>query len=188
MDTFSTIRFKIKVANRFRKFSIKIARTHTEAIEAMLDFFEDNSISPFESLGVNMSTLESNIKRRINGLIAIVKNIEKHQTKPTNEMMQLLFQENPEEKEQENESFEFKPQELISENEELNYYRTTYYKTQEKYHVLIYDVEDLIKKINYIKSNFGTGHFRLDITKEEFGNFSKKIQNVHHHNTTETGR
>jgi len=188
MDTFSTIRFKIKIANRFRKFSKGIARNHTMAMEAMLDFFEDNSISPFESLGANMITLESRIKKRINALITIIKDIEKHQTKPTNAMMQLLFQQNPEDKEQEAEIFEFKPQELITENEELDYYRKKYYDNQTNYNALKYDVETILKNTKYIKSNFGTGHFRLDVTKEEFENFKQNLKNVHHHNSTEIGK
>jgi hypothetical protein len=40
-----------------------------------------------------MQTLESLIKKRINGVIAIMKDIEKNQTKPTVAMMQSLFQE-----------------------------------------------------------------------------------------------
>jgi hypothetical protein len=188
MDTFSTIRFKIKVANRFRKFSIQIARTHTEAIESMLDFFENNSISPYESLGVNMTTLESKIKKRINSLIAIIKDIEKHQTKPTNSMMQLLFQENPEEKFDPlfMEKNEFESENLITENEELEYYRNQYFNTQTNYNDLKYDFEIILKKTRYVKNNFGTGHYRMNITKGEFEKLKQKLENVYHNNTTET--
>jgi len=175
MDTFFTIRFKIKTANRFRKFSNQIARTHTEAMEAILDFFENNSISPNEKLGANMTTLESKIKKRINALIAIIKDIEKHQTKPTNAMLQLLFKENPEEKEQEEENFEFEQQELITENEKLEYYRKNYFNTQTNYNDLKYEIETILKNTKYIKSNFGTGYYRMNITKDEFENLKQKL-------------
>jgi len=59
----------------------------------MLEFFEDNGISPAESMGPKMQTLESLIKKRINGVIAILKDMEKGQTKPTVAMMQSLFEE-----------------------------------------------------------------------------------------------
>ena len=59
----------------------------------MIEFFESNGISPKESIGPQMQTLESLIKKRINGVIAIMKDIEKNQTKPTVAMMQSLFQE-----------------------------------------------------------------------------------------------
>ena len=59
----------------------------------MIEFFESNGISPKESIGPQMQTLESLIKKRINGVIAIMKDIEKNQTKPTVAMMQSLFKE-----------------------------------------------------------------------------------------------
>lgn len=59
----------------------------------MVEFFESNGISPKESIGPQMQTLESLIKKRINGVIAIMKDIEKNQTKPTLTMIQSLFQE-----------------------------------------------------------------------------------------------
>ena len=60
--------------------------------------FEENGVSPNESLGPQMITLESLIKKRINGVIAIVKDIEKNQTKPTVAMLHALFQETTAEK------------------------------------------------------------------------------------------
>lgn len=59
----------------------------------MIEFFEDNGISPTESMGPKMQTLEALIKKRINGVIAILKDIEKGQTKPTVAMLQSLFRE-----------------------------------------------------------------------------------------------
>ena len=59
----------------------------------MIEFFEDNGISPSESMGPHMQTLERLIKKRINGVIAILKDIEKSQTKPTVAMMESLFKE-----------------------------------------------------------------------------------------------
>lgn len=59
----------------------------------MIEFFEDNRISPTESMGPHMQTLEKLIKKRINGVIAILKDIEKSQTKPTVAMMESLFKE-----------------------------------------------------------------------------------------------
>ena len=59
----------------------------------MVEFFVDNGISPEETMGPHMQTLENLIKKRINGVIAILKDIEKNQTKPTVAMIQSLFEE-----------------------------------------------------------------------------------------------
>ncbi len=50
MDTFITIRFKRKTAKRFQEFSKKQFKTHSNAMECMLDFFLYNEISPKERL------------------------------------------------------------------------------------------------------------------------------------------
>ncbi|HSP82124.1 MAG TPA: BfmA/BtgA family mobilization protein [Gillisia sp.] len=92
MDSYSRIKLNIKTANRFRKFSEQIAGSHSEALTLMMDFFDQNKISPSESLGPNMKTLENNLKGRINALIAIIKDIEKNQTKPTVAMLAALLE------------------------------------------------------------------------------------------------
>lgn len=65
------------MAKKFRKFSKKIAATHSETLDVMIGFFERNSISPYEDIGENMVRLEKNLQKRMNAVIAIIKNIEK---------------------------------------------------------------------------------------------------------------
>lgn len=170
MDTFSTIRFKIKIANRFRKFSIQIAGTHTEAMESILNFFEWNDLSPNDNLGVK----NERTNKRINALIAIVKNIEKHQTKPTNAMLKALFEE-VSNSENEEEEYDFETPITISESEELTYYRNAYHSNQENFNLLLGDIEYIIKKTNYIKNSFGTAYFRLDISNQELEQIKQHI-------------
>jgi len=93
MDSYSRIKINVKTANRFRKFSGQIAGSHSETLTIMMDFFDQNKISPSESLGPNMKSLENNLKSRINAVIAIIRDIEKNQTKPTVAMLLSLFEE-----------------------------------------------------------------------------------------------
>jgi len=92
MDSFITIRFKRKTAKRFQEFSKKHFKTHTETMEAILDFFFYNEISPTEKLGPTGRTIEAKLLKRINAVIAIMRDVEKTQTKPTVAMMESLFQ------------------------------------------------------------------------------------------------
>ena len=92
-EPFTTISFKCSTAKKFRTFSKKMGASNTVTLQLMIEFFEGNGISPKESIGPQMKTLESLIKKRINGVIAIMKDIEKNQTKPTVAMMQSLFKE-----------------------------------------------------------------------------------------------
>jgi hypothetical protein len=91
MDSFITIRFKRKTAKRFQEFSKKHFKTHTEAMENILDFFLYNEISPKEKLGPTGRTMEAKLLKRINAVIAIMRDVEKTQTKPTVAMLQSLF-------------------------------------------------------------------------------------------------
>ncbi|AOW21220.1 BfmA/BtgA family mobilization protein [Urechidicola croceus] len=91
MDSFITIRFKRKTAKRFQEFSKKHFKTHTEAMENILDFFLYNEISPKEKLGPTGRTIEAKLLKRINAVIAIMRDVEKTQTKPTVAMLQSLF-------------------------------------------------------------------------------------------------
>ena len=72
-------------------------KSQSMTLRLMMDFFNENGISPTEHLGPRMETLENRIsvliKKRMNGMIAIMKDIEKSQTKPTVAMMQALFPE-----------------------------------------------------------------------------------------------
>lgn len=92
MDSFITIRFKRKSAKRFQEFSKKHFKTHTETMEAILDFFFYNEISPKEKLGPTGRTIEAKLLKRINAVIAIMRDVEKTQTKPTVAMLESLFQ------------------------------------------------------------------------------------------------
>ena len=91
MDSFITIRFKRKTAKRFQEFSKMHFKTHTEAMENILDFFFYNEISPREKFGPTGRTIEVKLLKRINAVIAIMRDVEKTQTKPTVAMLQSLF-------------------------------------------------------------------------------------------------
>ena len=92
MDSFIGIRFKKETAKRFQEFSRTHFKSHTEAMATMLDFFFYNEISPKEKLGPTGRTIEASLKKRINAVIAIMRDMEKSQTKPTVAMLESLFQ------------------------------------------------------------------------------------------------
>ena len=73
---------------RFRNFSRLVSDSHTHTLERVMDFFEWNDLSPNDDLGIN----NNRTNKRINAVIAILKNIEKHQTLPTKAMLDTLFQ------------------------------------------------------------------------------------------------
>jgi len=126
-EEFETLKIKRSVAIQFRKFSKMLSKSQSMTLLLMLDFFNDNGISPAESMGPNMKALETRIsnlvKKRMNGMIAIMKDIEKSQTKPTVAMMQALFQASEPPKKKlilEKKSIEEKKQDRFREKKQLN--------------------------------------------------------------------
>ena len=92
-ERFETIKIKSSVARKFKQFSRQMSKSQSMTMLLMLDFFEVNGISPSESIGPQMVTLEAKlamlIKKRMNGML---KDIEKTQTKPTAAMLYALFE------------------------------------------------------------------------------------------------
>jgi hypothetical protein len=88
----SRLQLKTSTAKRFREFSKKNNSNQSETLDLVLDFFEQNNLSPFETLVPSKVSLEQLIKKRIDAVIAILKNIEKTQTKPSLLMLELLME------------------------------------------------------------------------------------------------
>ena len=96
---FSAISIKKVVASRFRIFSKRIAKTHSETLTLVMDFFEWHGFLPSDRFGQSIiEELLKNRKRteasiaRTNASIAIIKDIEKNHDKPTTAMLQMLFE------------------------------------------------------------------------------------------------
>jgi hypothetical protein len=64
MEPFYTIRFKRSVALQFKQFSKRIAKTHTQALEAMLHFFQWHGISLFDQFGPQLQHEEEKIQTK----------------------------------------------------------------------------------------------------------------------------
>jgi len=95
-EQFKSLSIKSSVVQRFNKFCKEMSLSKSMTLLMMIDFFQESGISPAESIRPNMETFEKQIslliKKRMNGMIAIMKDIEKNQTKPTLAMMQSLFE------------------------------------------------------------------------------------------------
>ena len=92
-ERFESLSIKKSVAKRFKKYCRRISKSQSMTLLLMLEFFEANGISPMESLGPNLMASEIRIMKRINAVIAIMRDMEKTQTKPTAAMILSLFEE-----------------------------------------------------------------------------------------------
>jgi len=90
-ERFESLSIKSSVVKRFRKYSKSISKSNSMTLLLMMEFFERNELSPEDDFKPRLIGFENRIKKRINALIAIIKDIEKNQTKPTMAMIQSLF-------------------------------------------------------------------------------------------------
>lgn len=176
---FSAINLKRKVAVRFRSFSRQVAPSHSDAMELMLDFFEYNELSPNDNLGIK----SNGVKKRINALIAIIKNIEKNQIKPTKSMLDAIFQEVAKETNANSEKDIFESF-SIDDKEASTFYRKQSEILQSRYHKLEEIVQELTSQLSYVKNTFGTDCYKLQLTKNDYESFKQRLENVYHHHST----
>ncbi len=92
MKVYINIRFKKKTAERFQQFSKTHFKTHTDTMAGMLDFFFYNEISPKENFGPTGRRIENSLKKRINAVIAIMKDVEKNKANPTLAILESLME------------------------------------------------------------------------------------------------
>jgi hypothetical protein len=178
---FSAISIKKAVADRFRKFAHELSLSNTETLEAMLNFFSYNNLLPSDDLGIKSDTT----RKRINALIAIVRNIEKQQTLPTKAMLDTLFQEitQVQQDEEEEDFFEgfneggseggnFDPDsgknKELTRDDQLLYYQNRYIEMQQELSHYKNLFIQLSGQLRYTKNTFGKDFYKLEISPEEF--------------------
>ena len=165
MEPFYTVRFKRTTAMHFKQFSKRIAKSHTEALQAMLDFFQWHGISPFDRFGPQLQREEAKTRKRIDAVIAIIKDIEKSQTKPTTAMLQALFSGlDPMQKPMPSKISQKPPPKKASEN---TVDRKKYDRLQEENKQYQNSIRQLLQKVVTVNPTFGTPYFKLEIAPEE---------------------
>lgn len=92
-EQFESLSIKKSVAKKFRSYCKSISKSQSMTLLLMLEFFRDHGISPMDSLGPHLIASEVRILKRINAVIAIMRDMEKTQTKPTAAMILSLFEE-----------------------------------------------------------------------------------------------
>ena len=175
MDDFNTIRLKKKTIHKFKKYSKKISPSYSETLDFMIAFFEDNDLSPYDTLNENMTAVTNRINKRIDAVIAIFRNVEQTQLKPTRELLESLFANEKEKKPLlvERKLLRMSGQKI--KNKELDFYRENYEKSNKKYHDLEHKLNTLLKHTSFVNNTFGSNYYRINIDKETFESLSSKL-------------
>lgn len=180
---FLSINFHKDTVERFKGFCAKVGGSYTETLDHMMDFFDTYQLSPMDDLGPNMRGMEANIKKRINALTSIVKDIEKNQTKPTTAMLQLLFEQSPSKPKQprlvevkqgnntSKDPFFVTSMEAIELRKEKNALKRDLKETKQQFEDILFS------KVYVVKSSFGKPRLQLDMALEDYEALKEKIKN-----------
>ncbi len=178
MDNFYTIRFKRKTAQRFKRFSKKVTTSYSETLEVVMDFFEWHGFLPSDRFERSIIQEIAKNRKRMEASIAIIKNIEKDQTKPTNAMLLSLFEEKL--VQEETKIVERKFANTTSEGqpmEETTVPKIRYDRLQDKMETVKKDFAYVLDKVKPVKSSFGKGYLKLELSKAELIKLKRTLQN-----------
>ncbi|GMN11261.1 hypothetical protein MTsPCn9_11320 [Croceitalea sp. MTPC9] len=93
---YSNITVKKETATRFRSYSKKFGKSHSEVLDGMIQYFKENNLDPFgegaKMILDSLKKLERQMMKKFDRIIAIIKNMEKTSIRPTYEMMLILYE------------------------------------------------------------------------------------------------
>lgn len=174
MDGFGTIRLHHRTIKRFKGFSRKFTKSYSETLEAIMDFFEWHGILPSKRFADQINKEEEKTRKRIEAAIAIIRNIEKTQTLPTNIMLEALFgkheivRERKEPKLVETKFEKLTREEWYKKEEKVS--RVKYDRLKEKYELAQERFTNAVAKINRVEPRFGKPYYRIEINATELYN------------------
>ena len=177
---YANINVRAKVAKRFRTFSKKVARSHAEALTAMMDFFEWHNYTPYQRFGKDVIAGQKKNRKRIDAVIAIIKSVEKSQNVPImniEAMLKSLFKE--EIKKYAPKLLEPKPvakSSQKSKEEKTTVSRIDYDRSQEKLSETKDRLRYVLDQIELVSNRFGKDFLKIEITREELARFKRGLK------------
>ncbi len=168
MDDFNTIRLRKKTIEKFKKYSKKVSPNYSETLDYMIAFFEDNELSPCDTLNNPMLSFTNTINKRMDAVASILRNMEKTQLIPAREILESLFEE---EEEQEPIYVERTQEEIEASKTEaerlIDHYHDQYEEARKQLVETRKYLIQVLDDLTYVKSTFGKDYYRLDIPKEK---------------------
>ncbi|MFS4418855.1 BfmA/BtgA family mobilization protein [Maribacter sp. 2307ULW6-5] len=87
-EGFSNLKIKQSVAKKFKGFARRFKASHSMTLDQMVHFFERHQLLPDDEVPNHLLQTDRRLLKCINAVIAIMKDMEKTQTKPTVGMLE----------------------------------------------------------------------------------------------------
>jgi len=188
-ERFTCISIKVSIAKKYRRFCRTQGMSLSMALLAMVEFFDNNGISPDQRMHETIASLKYLIKRRFNAMVAIMRSIEKEQTLPTVSMIQALFQQElePEEEDGWEGDFDFFERQLTEKkapsnpellDTEIQVPKILHEHLKEEFEELKRDFGYVLDHVSLVKNRLGKDYLKLDLDPEVLERYRKKIKNL----------
>ncbi len=176
---FKTLKIKASVVKRFRLFAKKLGQSQSETLNALVDFFEWHGFLPGDRFEKSMLQELLKNRKRMEAMIAIIRDIEVNQTKPTTNMLLALFEEDQKEPEPtliEKKYANKKPEEKTKEITTVS--RHKYDDLKDKLKELKKAHKSILNKIHISKNSFGKTNVKIELEVDELSRLKEALKKI----------
>jgi|TARA_R110001606_G_scaffold396227_2_gene569945 hypothetical protein len=171
---YSAISIKADVAVRFRRYSKQFSKSNSEVLHRMLFFLQWNGLNPFDSSIKKIVIAVEKNRKQIEYLIAIIKNIEIAQTRPTYEMVKILFEAHCINKEDIRKEKLFLPQPELDEVKET-VPKVLHERLQHEFREYKKDCRRLLEKIEVTEPTFGKPYLKVNLSQAKYEKLRRQL-------------
>ena len=177
-STFSAISINRITAERFRAYSKIVSRSHSETIDAMIDFFEKTKITPRNEVMISFIRFQNYMIGRFDYLEELLRTMEREQIRPTHDMLKSLF---------EGTALKKKEQPLLMDKKNVRMTREEWDMEEgkvdfEKYHEVIKArgkdrrvFSKVLDSITKVEPTFGKTYFKLEMDETELDSIRREL-------------
>ena len=177
-STFSAISINRITAERFRAYSKIVSRSHSETIDAMIDFFEKTKITPRNEVMISFIRFQNYMIGRFDYLEELLRTMEREQIRPTHDMLKSLF---------DGTALKKKEQPLLMDKKKVRMTREEWDMEEgkvdfEKYHEVIKAkgkdrrvFSKVLDSITKVEPTFGKTYFKLEMDETELESIRQEL-------------
>jgi hypothetical protein len=177
-STFSAISINRITAERFRVFSKTVSKSHSETIDAFINFFEKTKITPNDEVMISFIKFQNSMSKRLDFIIQLIREQEQKYHKPTHDMLLNLFQ---------GQAIQENKKPVLLEKSLKKLTLEEWHKEEgtvslDKYHKLVQSKEkdlrkfrEVLSKIKRVEPTFGKPYFKIEINATELNILEREL-------------
>lgn len=175
-NDFSAISINRIVAERFRFYSKNVARSHTETLELMMDFFEGARISPKNKYLMNYMGYNHRLNKRFDYIEELLRQWERNSTFPKlHKTLKRVFEEADRLEQEKIDDLEFQLK-LLKDEKANSIPRYQYEESKRSQREDRQQILDILEKLQWVKPAFGKSYFKLELEPGELDRLKLKFQ------------